>query len=63
MLTQKLAIAREVLILLAYKVSSKTCNSFGTIDFTDVAKLPQKLVIATEALILLALRSLLKNLQ
>ena len=32
-LPQKLAIASETLILLAYKVSSKTCNSTGTVDF------------------------------
>jgi len=60
---QKLAIASKPLILLGYKVSSKTCNSSGTIDITAIAKFPQKLAIAMKPLISLIMQSLLKNLQ
>ena len=60
---QKLAIASKPLILLGYKVSSKTCNSRENPDFTAIAELPQKLAIAQEPLILLLLQCFLKNLQ
>ncbi len=49
MLPQKLVIASEALILLAYKVSSKTCNSSQALGFIRDAVLPQNLVIALEA--------------